>query len=216
MEGTHMEENTNVQSNEQLAQVSERPSGGKRFKAALKEKGRKIVVYLKRNTHVIPLIITLITSFVYLCLIGTYSVLVENNSGISESGITVFVNALASILILPLFLNAFPKRKKPNKVYIVAVFVVFALIIAMDSLFYVRCSDFMAVQEEAGRPISGANSDYFDSAFAATIVHLVFVSISVVVFALMPLYKMGLNKINTKKVLESNKFEDAIDTSEEV
>ena len=46
--------------------------------------------------------------------------------------------------------------------------------------------------------------------------HLVFVSISVVVFALMPLYKMGLNKINTKKVLESNKFEDAIDTSEEV
>ena len=142
--------------------------------------------------------------------------LVENNSGISESGITVFVNALASILILPLFLNAFPKRKKPNKVYIVAVFVVFALIIAMDSLFYVRCSDFMAVQEEAGRPISGANSDYFDSAFTATIVHLVFVSISVVVFALMPLYKMGLNKINTKKVLESNKFEDAIDTSEEV
>lgn len=212
-----MENNINVQDNEQLKEViPAKPPKGQQILANLKERGRKFIVYLKRNTHIIPLIITVITSFVYLCLIGTYSMLVENNSGISESGITVFVNALASILILPLFLNAFPKRKKPNKVYIAAVFVVFALIIGMDILFYVRCSDFMALQEEVGRPISGDNRELFDNAFTATIVHLVFVGISVVVFALMPLYKKGLGMINTKKTVEDNKFEDAIDTSEEV
>lgn len=183
------------------------------FGAKCKEWFRKLIVKLKRKTQMIPLVVILITSLVYLCTIGTYAQVIEFNTGIKNLGIAMFINTLMSILILPIFLNAFPKRKKPNIVYIVAVFVVLALLIGMDLLYYINTQDFVA--KNGGNyiievyPIIG-------KAYTQLIVHMVFVAISIVVFALLPVYKKGINKINTRKQLEENNLSGDIDTSAEV
>lgn len=188
------------------------PKKSGKFVAGLKEWFRKLIVKLKRKTHLIPLVLTLITSFVYLCMIGTFSQLTIDNKGISSIGLCMFVTTLASILILPLFLNAFPKNKKPVIAYIVSVFVVFALIIAMDSLFLANMNNF----RNSGVTILADKLVFFDKSQTCLITHLVLVSLCVVVFALLPVYKRAINKINTKKVVASNDFSDEIDTSAEV
>lgn len=207
---------TEVAVADSTAVASPKKSGN--FAAGIKEWFRKLIVKLKRKTQLIPLVLTLITSFVYLCMIGTFSQLVEINTGISSLGVTMFVTTLASILILPLFLNAFPKNKKPVIAFIVAVFVVYALIIAMDLVFLLNMTNFFKANEDVIRAGEGSakNIALFDKSKLSLIVHVVLVGICVVVFALLPVYKKAINKINTKKVVESNDFSDEIDTSAEV
>jgi len=185
-----------------------------KFLAGLKEWLRKTIIKLKRKTYIIPLILTLITSFVYLCMIGTFAQLIEHNSGIPYAGICMFVNTLASILILPLFLNAFPKRKKPQVVYIVLVFVVFALIIAMDAIFMSNIKSFFANYDAS--KLTDTLIAEKENSLQCALVHIILVCICVVVFALLPLYKKGLNMINTRKVIAENDFKEEIDTEAEV
>lgn len=189
--------------------VAEKPKKLGKFFAGLKEWFRKLIVKLKRKTQLIPLVLTVITSFVFLCMIGTFSQLIQVNSGISSLGICMFVSTLASILVLPLFLNAFPKNKKPVIPFIVAVFLVFALIIAMDVIFLVNMQTFFNEHQVESRA-------FYDESQTSLIVHIVLVGICVLAFAFLPLYKKAINKINTKKVVSSNDFSDEIDTSAEV
>lgn len=207
---------TEVAVADSTAAASPKKSGN--FSAGVKEWFRKLIVKLKRKTQLIPLVLTLITSFVFLCMIGTFSQLVEINTGISSLGVSMFVSTLASILILPLFLNAFPKNKKPVIAFIVGVFVVYALIIAMDLVFLLNMTSFFKANEaeiKAGQN-SAKNLALFDKSQLSLIVHIILVGICVVVFALLPVYKKAINKINTKKVVESNDFSGEIDTSAEV
>ena len=200
-----VEPETEVVAEETVPQEKKKES----FGAKVKEWFRKLIVKLKRQTQLIPLVVILITSLIYLCTIATYSQVIEENSGIPNLGISMFINTLMSILILPIFLNAFPKRKKPNIVFIVFVFVVLALIIGMDILYYVTNKNFFkdpTLEEPA----------MLKDAYTQLIVHMVFVGISIVVFALLPVYKKAINKINTRKVLEENKLTGEIDTSAEV
>ena len=113
-------ENTEIAVADSTAAKQPQKSGN--VGAGIKEWFRKLTVKLKRKTQIIPLTLTLITSFVFLCMIGTFSQLIQKNSGVPSLGICMFVSTLASILILPLFLNAFPKNKKPVIAFIVAVF----------------------------------------------------------------------------------------------
>ncbi|MDE7076375.1 MAG: hypothetical protein K2O62_03540 [Clostridia bacterium] len=189
--------------------VAENSKKSGKFVAGVKEWFRKLIVKLKRKTQLIPLALTLITSFVFLCMIGTFSQLIQINSGISSLGICMFVSTLASILVLPLFLNAFPKNKKPVIAFIVAVFVVFALIIAMDVIFLVNMQTFFAKHDVSSKA-------FYNESQTSLIVHIVLVGICVLSFAFLPLYKKAINKINTKKVVSSNDFSDEIDTSAEV
>ena len=202
-----MEENNNQAVMEEAVE-EKKPSKG----AAVKEWFRKLTVKLKRKTHVIPLVLTLITSVVWLCMIGTFSQLIQTNSGIGAVGISMFVNTLASILILPIFLNAYPKRKKPNVVYIILIFVVFALLIGMDILFYTKVTGADAINKfDASK-----KKNVYDPTCTNLIVHMILVGICILAVALLPVYKKLINKINTRKDLQSNDFKGEIDTSAEV
>lgn len=184
------------------------------FGAKVKEWFRKFTVKLKRQTQLIPLVVILITSLVYMVCVGTYSQVVQYNTGIKASGISLFVNTLLSILIFPTFLNAFPKRKKANKVFIAAVFVILAAILAMDLLFYLMTNTYVNSYDDPEAFL--AVRVEIPKAFTQLIVHMVFVGISIVVFALLPVYKKAINKINTRKELAENKLSGEIDTSAEV
>ena len=96
--------------NGSLPQPAE-PSKGQKFLAGVKEWLRKFTVKLKYKTHMIPLVIVLISSLVYLCSLNTLSIALNDIQGIDSAGICMFVNTLVSILVLLVFLNAFPKRK---------------------------------------------------------------------------------------------------------
>lgn len=216
-----MAENEIVVENEVTEQPEAPQKKSSGFGAKVKEWFRKLTVKLKRKTQIIPLVVILITSLVYLCTIGTYAQVIETNSGIPNLGIAMFVNTLMSILVLPIFLNAFPKRKKPNIIYIVLVFVVLALLIGMDLMYYLNTKHF--ISEELGK-FNGLLTEeqlltqypYIPKAYTQLIVHMVFVGVSIVVFAFLPLYKKGINKINTRKNLEENKLSEEIDTGAEV
>lgn len=209
-----MAENENVVVEEQATVQPEQPAEPSKIAkigAAIKEWFRKLIVKLKRKTQIIPLIFILVTSLFYLCSIGIFAQVLEKNDGISNGGICMFANSLMSILVLALFLYAFPKRKKPNMIFVAIVFVVLALLIALDAIYYVNTLKYVN-----DNYISLTRNPMIPEQNKLLIVHMVLVGISIVVFAFLPLYKMGINKINTRKVIEENKLSEEIDTSAEV
>lgn len=180
------------------------------FSAKLKEWCRKEIVALKRKPQIIALLFLLISSLIYVFGLGTLSRAIINNSGESYAGVNwvghaIFVNTLFSILILLLFLNTFPKRKKPNLVFAALVFVFGMIMILMDVLFYVQLSG--AVGDTVGSNQA--------SALRLTIVHIIFQAIALVVFALIPLYSKLICKINTKKEITSTEIKESIDLQED-
>lgn len=183
------------------------------FSAKVKEFFRKKLVWLKRSPQSIALLFFLIPSLIYILGLGTVSLAIVGSTGmkipgfleVEWSGHAIFVNTLLSILILALFLYCFPKHKKPNIVFIVLVFVFAVVMILMDVLFYVKLSTYPNARGTAS----------VESALSLTIVHIVFQSISMVVFALLPVYKRLLLKINTRKEVASNDIHETIDIEDD-
>ena len=85
--------------------------------AVIKEWFRKKIVNLKRAPQNITFVFLVITSFLYLIWLFTFSKAIYITQAATWTGIAVFVNTLLSILVLALFLNAFPKRKSKQGVY---------------------------------------------------------------------------------------------------
>lgn len=206
-----MAENENVIENEvQPEPQNTKPSKGKNVGAAIKEWFRKRTVALKRAPHMIPLLFMVIVSIIFLIWLFTFSKAVDACAS-NFTGIAVFVNTLFSILILALYLSAFPKRKKPNIVFIVLLFVFMVIIILSDVLYYVMQTNFLATQDSDFL----ANKPFVETSLTLAIAHIVLVGIDAILLATLPLYKKLILKINTKKVIESNELTEEIDTSEE-
>lgn len=198
---------------ENNAAVAEVAAPKKKKSGGFKEWLRKSIVSLKRKTQNIPLVIILIASIIYLCCLNTLSPFVQKNSGINGLGIFEFVNTLGSILVLLLFLYSFPKNKKVNYIFVGITFAVLALMMVMDILFYVNVMD-AASKSRLGVDGFLATENCIES-LNCCIVHIIFLGISIVAFATLPLYKKLICKINTSKEIASNEIKEEIDTSEE-
>ncbi len=198
-----MEENTSV-----VNEVPEVKAKGGKFK----EWRRKKLVTLKRKPYYIALLFFIIPSLIYIFGLGTLSEAILSNkttsfSGLAWVGHAIFVNTLFSILILVLFLNTFPKRKKPNLVFAGMVILFAVIMILMDVLFYIQLSG--ALENVSGKVATA------ESALSLTMVHLVFQAISIITFVTLPLYKKLIMKINTQKAVESNEITQQIDISDD-
>ncbi len=180
------------------------------FGSSVKEWFRKKIVSLKRKPHMIPLVLTLVTSIVYLICLRNLSITITDDFKIEWGGLAVFINCLLSVLVLALFLNAFPKRKKPNKIFIALVFVFFAVMIGMDCLYYINTSNYMALQNETILDYPKHFASLND-----TIAHIVLLAICVVSLATLPLYSRLIRKINTRKEIASSQLNEEIDTTGE-
>lgn len=203
-----LEENTE---NEAAPQNdNDKPSVG----ARVKEWFRKQIVGLKKAPQRIPLFFLLIASICYMLILFNYSKTInQSSSNLKYAGICVFVATLLSLLVLVSFLNAFPKRKKINWFFIALVIVMVGAMIACDILVYKWVSDNLT---RLGADANTSNYDPARRSLTHSILHLVFLGIFAVIFALLPLIKMGLNKINTKKVVESasSNMKEEIDLQE--
>ena len=186
-----------IQNNEE-----NKPSKGKSFAAALKEWCRKRVVTLKIKPQIIPLVVMAITTVYFMLVLFSISKAVSyaaNQEQTSATGICIFITTLLSLLYLVSFLNAFPKRKKPNVFFIALVGVMIAGQLACDLVYYIQMdaciksltdtTSEMAIACRNGQPY--------------IIGHIVLLGISAVVFALLPVYSKLIKKINTSVKLES-------------
>lgn len=194
-----MTENENMVVEQQTPPEQGKKNRMANFKAGFKEWGRKQIVNLKRRPSNIALVFFVITSLVYMIAYSTVAEMLyggRENPVIEWSALCSFVVFLFSILILVLYLQAFPKRKKPNVVMLVLVGLFAAVMIAMDIICYLELQDVFAAATRPLTPEYYASENIF-------LAHIVLVALSSVVLACTPLIKMGLMKINTRKEVES-------------
>ena len=186
-----------IQNNEE-----NKPSKGNKFAARLKEWCRKRVVALKVKPQIIPLIVMVITTVYFMLILFTVSKAVQlaaTNKNTAATGICTFITTLLSLLYLVSFLNAFPKRKKPNIFFIVLVGVMIAGQLACDLVYYLQMN---ACIEGITSP--GSDMDLACRAAQPYILgHIILLGLSSVVFALLPVYSKLIRKIDTSVKLES-------------
>ncbi len=162
----------------------------------------------------IAFVVLIVSSVMYLCSLGNLSQ-AALNVYVDWLGLSVFVNTLFCILSLLLFMNAFPKRsKKPKIVMLVLLFVFIAAMIGFDILFYVKISD--PFNAETNPTIKATLEEYVVPALNSTIAHIVLNGLAAILTATYPLYGKLINKINTRKVVESTELKEEIDTTAEV
>lgn len=188
------------------------PSKLSKLGAGLKEWWRKKMVGLKRHPQRIPLIFIIIVSSIWLIWLFTFSQTAATYTTIDYAGLAVFVNTLLSLLIIFLFLSAFPKRSKPNYVFIVLIFVFMIVMIAMDVLYYIQVNQYIldGRVNEAGL----AQTPFVLKSMGYAIGHIVLQGLSIIVLALLPVYTKLIRKINTSKVIEGNEI-GSVDLAEE-
>lgn len=202
---------------EPVAAPEQSPKKKKNVGAGIKEWGRKQIVGLKRAPQKIALFMLAITTVYFLLALFVISQAIHAsyaNANTTATGICLFITTLLSLLSLVSFLNAFPKRKKPNIFFIVLVFVMIAGMIACDVVYYVQmgnCLNSIADPSTSGMYVA------VNTAQPYIIAHIVLLGVSAVVFALLPAYKILINKINTKVELESatENMQGSIDIQED-
>lgn len=178
------------------------PGKGAKFAASLKEWCRKRIVNLKRNVSIIPFIVLIVSTVVYLIELTNFSqsVMISIINLQEWCGLCVFVNCLLSLLVLVSYMRIFPKRKKNISIPMLVVTLVFiALMILLDVVYYNEANGLLNDIIAQG----GAKAGYDTAALNTSIAHIVMLGITVVLLATMPLYKKLILKINTSKVVES-------------
>lgn len=174
-----------------------------KFKAGAKEWLRKQIVNLKRRPSNIAFLFLIVSSLIYVLSLGTISQSVYSRLGLDWTGISTFVCTLFSVLSLVMYMNAFPKRKKVKVVSLVLCVLFMALMVFMDIMFYVEFSD----------AIEGATNieSYWQPTLTTILVHIIFIAITAILMATMPLYTKALMKINTKKDVDSTEIKGELD-----
>lgn len=184
------EENVQVQND---VVVPSKPSVG----AKIKEWFRKKIVNLKRHPQNIALLFLAIASVYYMFVMYTIGLAMEvtaEEPQLPATGICSFISTLLSILVLVCFLNSFPKRKKPNIVFIIITFVMIFAIIGCDIGYYVPMHLYLI---DHVNKVEAANAQPY------VLAHIILLGIAAVVFALLPVYGKLIQKINTSVKLES-------------
>lgn len=167
------------------------------IKARLKEWCRKQIVNLKRHPQNIALLFLVIASVYYMFImfvIGQAMGVTAEEKELPATGICSFISTLLSILVLVCFLNSFPKRKKPNIVFIVMTFVMIFAIIGCDIGYYVPMHLYL---------IDHQNKIEAVVAQPYVLAHMILLAVAAVVFALLPVYSKLIKKIDTSIKLES-------------
>jgi len=178
----------------------------------IKEVVRKFFVSLKRSPQNIALVALaaafIVYSFNLTSIANTTAMINTSNMGQCE-----FAAMLFSILAFVCFLRSFPKRQKPNKIMLTLLFLMLILLVFVDSVYVVRINQ--ALTRELNPIVINDTTAYVAAAKSTVTMHIVFVVISAVLVAALPLYAKLLRKINTSIDVEGNNDMDVIDISGE-
>lgn len=183
-----------------------------------KEFVRKFIVSLKRSPQNISLVALAVAFIVYsfnLTAISNTTAVV----GAANMGQCEFAAMLFSILAFVVFLRAFPKRKKANKLMLGLLFLFLIILIFVDFIYIVRINEALASGSIVVVPPSenSPNGDklFVNVAKSVVMVHIIFVVICTVLVATLPIYGKLIKKINTSIDVEGNEGMGEIDISGE-
>lgn len=197
----------------------QKPSFGKRVGAGVKEWFRKFIVKLKRKPMNIGLFVLAISAVVLLCSLGSISQLgLLNQYSKMMQGLCIFIDTLFGILVLLLYMNAFPKRsKKPKWVMYVLTIVFMVVLIGLDLYLYIiwginRAAD---IKRNPGADYLLDLDKFYYSALGSVLAHAILVAISLVLMVLSPVIGKLLKKINTNVVLEESQLKNEIEVEED-
>ncbi len=177
-----------------------------------KEFIRKFFVSLKHSPQRIALV-SLVAAFLIYSLNLTSIAKTTTRILLPNMGQCEFVAMLLSILAFVCFLRAFPRREKPKVVMIVLIYLMMAALIFVDLVYYSRIVE--AVTREVNKIVINADTAYIAVAQNVVVLHIIFVAISAVLLATLPVYSKALRKINTSIDVEDNGEMGAIDISGE-
>lgn len=167
----------------------------KRFNDSL----RKRIVYLKRNTYIIPLIFILLSCLVFnlnlTCISDTTAIIYANGMGF-----TMFVISLFSYLSLITYMQAFPKRKKEKKFSIFLTFAMQFISLFLDAFYYYCIIYGTQIRKDPAPIIITEDKMYIIKAANTIIVHGIILIITIIVMSLLPIIKKFILKINTERI----------------
>lgn len=177
----------------------------------MKEFFRKFMVSLKRSPQNIPLV-ALAGAFIFYSL--NLTKISDTTAKIQgqNMGLCGFITMLFSMLVFVIFLNAFPKRKKPKVLMIVLMYLMFAAIIVSDINYRYRIG--LALnREDFAKQI--ASNPYINQAYTVVTIHIILIAVVAALVALIPVYSKLLRKVKTSVDVEDNGTLEAIDVDEE-
>ncbi len=180
-----------------------------------KEFLRKTVVSLKRKPQRIPML-----AMVWCFLWYSFHLSVVSNTTAKINGpgmgIYGFVTMLFSMLSLVCFMNAFPHRKKVNKVMLILMFLMVAAIIFCDVMYRSMILRAVVASPSNPNPIEvTANTIYIQQSFKMLKLHIIFLAIASLLTALLPVYAPLIRKIDTSVKVESYGKMEAIELESE-
>lgn len=167
-------------------------------KRGIKEFFRKFIVSLKKRPNRIPQFF-MIGAFVF------YSVSLSNVSNTTAfvnktpMGLCSFITMLLSVLAFVCSLNAFPNRAKPKIFMVILMYLMEVIIVGADILYAVKINEGLTTTEyrDAARVV-------IENTQVIITVHYILVAVTVLLFALVPVIRMLLNKIDTSVDLGEN------------
>ena len=163
-------------------------------KRGIKEVIRKSLVSLKRSPQRIPLVFLVVAFLIFSLNLSSIANTTARING-ANMGQCEFVAMLFSILAFVVFLRTFPKRKPANKIMLGLLFLMLALLVFVD---YVYISRIVTAVTRADNPIIVDESSlYINTAQAVVTLHIVFIIVTAVLLALLPLYSKAIRKINS-------------------
>ena len=187
-------------------QTSAKPQKG------FKEFIRKFFVSLKRSPQSIALV-ALVVAFLVYSLNLTSIANTTARINLPNMGQCEFAAMLFSTLAFVVFLRAFPKRQKANKIMLGLLFFMFALLVFVDIVYLTRIQE--AILNPDNPLIIDVGTAYVAVANNTVIGHIVCIGICAVLVAALPLYGKLLKKINTSITVEGNGEMEVIDISGE-
>lgn len=170
------------------------------------------MVSLKRSPQAIPLATLLIAFLIYSLNLSSIANTTARING-ANMGQCEFVAMLFSILAFVVFLRAFPKRKKANKVMLGLLGGMLALLVFVDVVYITRIVS--ATTRAENTIVIDSNSQYIATAQTVVTIHVAFIAVTALLLVLLPVYSKAIKKIRTSIEVEGNENMAAIDIADD-
>lgn len=176
----------------------------KTFKEKLLFAGRKLVISIKRNYYIIPLIMVAVCCFQFMCSLYIISPVfkrITNPDGTSGfTSMYIFIITLLTTLATVAYLNyALIKYGKKRPVAMLILYAVMTIICVVLTVIIFQANQLRFAQDLANKAaydtlLAGRKTKYI------LLTHLILQGVSIVLVATAPLVQAALNKIKFKRI----------------
>ncbi len=168
---------------------------------------RKLLVSLKRKPALIAMFILLAAFIVYTFNLTNVS---HTTSRINKPnmGLAEFASMLLSVLSMVCFMNAYPRRKKPNYIMLGLSLAMLLIIFLCDGMYIGRIAEAL---NDPKSQLDTAKETYILATRAMLNVHRIILIVGAALAVLVPWYGKLLRRINTNVNIEGNSDMGAIE-----